>query len=146
MPTTLSPIAKTLLNGFREGLIVFNVEGRIVFANDPARKTLAKLGIDLHGHARELEPWFDTLGGRSHPLRLSDLVVGTATFLPPVEATEPTRLADQEKEAIVRALDAHQWKLSATAERLGISRTTLWRRLKAYGLHRDGRSKWAYLS
>lgn len=146
MPTTLSPFAKTLLDGFREGLIVFNVEGRIVFANEPARQTLAGLGIDLRGHARELEPWLDTLGSRSYPLRLSELVVGTATFLPPIEAARPTKLVDQEKETIVRALDAHQWKLSATAERLGISRTTLWRRLKAYGLHRDGRSKWAYLS
>lgn len=146
MPTTLSPLAKTLLDGFQEGVIVFNVEGRIVFANAPARKTLAGLGIELHGHARDLEPWLDTLGGRSCPLRLSELAVGTATFLPPVEVVAPAKLADQEKDAIVRALDAHQWKLSETAERLGISRTTLWRRLKAYGLHRDGRSKWAYLS
>ena len=48
--------------------------------------------------------------------------------------------------AAVASLDAHGWKLAETAKSLGISRTTLWRRLKAYGLHRDGRSRWASAS
>ena len=41
------------------------------------------------------------------------------------------------------SLDTFRTKLAETAKHLGISRTTLWRRLKAYGLHRDGRSRWA---
>jgi len=63
-------------------------------------------------------------------------------FIPGISG--PTTLADREKEAIVRTLDSHGWKLAETAKSLGISRTTLWRRLKAYGLHRDGRSRWAH--
>jgi len=65
-------------------------------------------------------------------------------FLPAIEG--PTTLAEREKEAIVKSLDTHAWRLAETAKSLGISRTTLWRRLKAYGLHRDGRSRWASAS
>jgi transcriptional regulator of acetoin/glycerol metabolism len=67
--------------------------------------------------------------------------MGEAMFLPAIEG--PTTLADREKQAIVRTLDVHEWRLAETAKALGISRTTLWRRLRAYGLHRDGRSKWS---
>jgi transcriptional regulator of acetoin/glycerol metabolism len=65
-------------------------------------------------------------------------------FIPGVAG--PATLAEREKEAIVKMLDANSWKLADTARHLGISRTTLWRRLKAYGLHRDGRTKWAHSS
>jgi transcriptional regulator of acetoin/glycerol metabolism len=78
------------------------------------------------------------------PLRIGTLELGEAMFIPGIAG--PTTLADREKEAIVKTLDAHGWKLAETARQLGISRTTLWRRLKAYGLHRDGRTKWSKAS
>ena len=34
----------------------------------------------------------------------------------------------------VDVLDAHRWNRGATATALGISRSTLWRRMKEYGL------------
>ena len=89
-------------------------------------------------------PRLATMGGRLRPLRVGSLELGEAVFIPGIEG--PTTLAQREKEAIVRTLDANHWKLAETARHLGISRTTLWRRLKAYGLHRDGRSKWAHTS
>jgi len=52
-------------------------------------------------------------------------------------------LADRERNAIVETLRQTGWRLSESARRLGISRTTLWRRLKAYGLDRDGRGRWS---
>ena len=43
-------------------------------------------------------------------------------------------MAQQERRAIVETLHATGWRLTETARRLGISRTTLWRRLRDYGV------------
>lgn len=139
MPSVFSPLAKALLDGFSEGVVVFDVQGRVLYANAQAREALRE--IDFSEGTRDLVPRLAALGGRLRPLRIGALELGEAMFLPAIEG--PTTLAAREKEAIVKTLDAHSWKLAETAKSLGISRTTLWRRLKAYGLHRDGRSKWS---
>ena len=138
-PSVFSPLAKALLDGFSEGVVVFDAEGRLLYTNQPAR--LAMEGLDLSEMATDLQPRLAAMGGRLRPLRVGGMELGEAMFIPGIEG--PTTLAAREKEAIVKTLDAHNWKLAETARHLGISRTTLWRRLKAYGLHRDGRSKWA---
>ena len=45
MPSVFSPLAKALLDGFSEGVVVFDAEGRLLYANQPAR--LAMDGLDL---------------------------------------------------------------------------------------------------
>ena len=142
MPSVFSPLAKALLDGFSEGVVVFDREGRILYANDPAREALKDW--DLSEGASDLQPRLAALGGRLRTLRIGAMELGEAMFVPGVAG--PTTLAAREKEAIVKTLDAHGWRLAETARHLGISRTTLWRRLKAYGLHRDGRSKWSQAS
>lgn len=139
-PSVFSPLAKALLDGFSEGVVVFDREGKVQYANSQARAQLTD-DFDLSTGADELMPRLAALGGRVRPLRAGTLDLGEAMFLPAVEG--PTTLAEREKEAIVRTLDHHEWRLAETAKALGISRTTLWRRLRAYGLHRDGRTKWA---
>jgi hypothetical protein len=139
-PSVFSPLAKALLDGFSEGVVVFDREGKVLYANSQARAQLADQ-FDLSTGADELMPRLAALGGRVRPLRTGSLDMGEAMFLPAIEG--PTTLADREKQAIVRTLDVHEWRLAETAKALGISRTTLWRRLRAYGLHRDGRSKWS---
>jgi len=47
-------------------------------------------------------------------------------------------LADVEKEHIQRILALHRGNATAAARQLGISRTTLWRKLREYGLRRTG--------
>jgi len=96
------------------------------------------------GHVVEVAVPAGTEFNADGELRVGGLELGEAMFIPGIEG--PTTLAAREKEAIVKTLDANNWKLAETAKHLGISRTTLWRRLKAYGLHRDGRSKWAQTS
>lgn len=138
LPSVFSPLAKALLDGFSEGVVVFDAQGRVLYANQPAREALREL--DLTIDAKDLMPQLAGLGGRLRPLRIGSLELGEAMFIPGVEGA--TTLAAREKEAIITSLDQHGWRLAETASALGISRTTLWRRLKAYGLHRDGRSKW----
>ena len=143
MPSVFSPLAKSLLDSFSEGVLVFDSNGRVVYLNRPAREAVGE-SFDLSRPAEELMPSLADLGGRLSPLRVGNLELGEAVFLPKQEG--PTTLADKEKEAIVRSLEAHGWRLAETAESLGISRTTLWRRLRTYGLHRDGRSRYAEAS
>jgi len=144
LPSVFSPLAKALLDGFSEGVVVFDPSGKVLYANTQARTQL-KDAVDLATEtADSLQPRLASLGGRIRPLRVGALELGEALFLPATEG--PTTLAAREKDAIVASLDSHGWKLAETARSLGISRTTLWRRLKAYGLHRDGRSRWASAS
>ncbi len=143
MASVFSPLAKSILDAFSEGVIVFDAEGNVTYTNAPARDAIGDT-LDLSLTSHELMPKLAELGGRLRPLRVGSMELGEAMFLPP--ASGATTLAAQEKDAIVKTLDDHGWRLAETAKALGISRTTLWRRLKAYGLHRDGRSKWARAS
>lgn len=140
LPSVFSPLAKALLDAFSEGVVVFDSNGKVLYANQQARE----VGLDFSQTARELMPQLAEIGGRLKPLRVGTIDLGEAMFLP--GSAGPKTLAEREKEAIVRSLDAHGWRLAETAKSLGISRTTLWRRLRAYGLHRDGRSRWAQAS
>ncbi len=140
LPSVFSPLAKALLDAFQEGAIVFDGQGRIIYVNAAGRGVLNEAGLDQGGDKDDLLPELAAIGGRVAPLKVGGLDLGEAIFLPHREG--PTTLAEREKDAIVRSLEAHSWRLAETAKTLGISRTTLWRRLRAYGLHRDGRTKW----
>jgi hypothetical protein len=140
LPSVFSPLAKALLDSFSEGVVVFDSQGRITYLNAAGREALTEAGLDPTSEKDDLLPELAGLGGRLSPLRVGSLELGEAIFLPHREG--PTTLAEREKDAIVRSLEAHAWRLAETAKTLGISRTTLWRRLRAYGLHRDGRTKW----
>ncbi len=139
-PSVFSPLAKALLDEFHEGVVVFDPQGRVIYLNSAARAVLTEVELDATGEKDDLLPELAGLGGRLAALRVAGLDLGEAIFIPRREG--PTTLAAREKDAIVRSLEAHAWRLADTAKTLGISRTTLWRRLRAYGLHRDGRTKW----
>ena len=62
LPSVFSPLAKALLDGFSEGVVVFDIEGRLLYANEQAREAL--VGMDLSEHAPDLMPRLAALGGR----------------------------------------------------------------------------------
>lgn len=135
-----SPLAKAVLDSFDEGVVVFDHDGHMAYANGLARQILGALGEDHPRDAERLMPQLSRLGGRVAPLRVGGMTVGEAVYLP--SDSGPQSLADREKRAIVDTLDKTGWRLAESARLLGISRTTLWRRLKAYGLHRERGGNW----
>jgi transcriptional regulator of acetoin/glycerol metabolism len=125
------PLARAVMEALADGVVVFDAEGRLLYANGPARGTLGPLGED------DVRARLAALGARAAPLRVGPEQIGEAVFLP---TDGPETLAERERRAIVETLRATRWRLAEAARRLGISRTTLWRRLKAYGLSRTERA------
>ena len=129
----ISPLVRSLLDSFAEGVVVFGPDGRMALANEAARRTVTALG---NGSASaELKAQLVALGGRVAPLKTGGGVTAEAVFLPAAPGGGRT-LAERERQAILDTLQGTRGKLAETARRLGISRTTLWRRLRAYGIDR----------
>jgi transcriptional regulator of acetoin/glycerol metabolism len=120
----MDALGRAVLESLEQGIAVFDARGQLVYANPAAQRLLASANgpdprrILLNNEARTL------------PLRDGTTPIGEA-FLLDGNGTVGT-LADQERQAIQDALSATGGRLAEAARRLGISRTTLWRRLRAY--------------
>src|SRR5213592_1808593 len=95
-PLSFAPLGQAVLESFGEGVVVFDAYGRMIYANQRARRVVDSLGEATFLRGGALRERLDTL-------------------------------------------EQTHGKLAETARRLGISRTTLWRRLRAYGLRPDAR-------
>ena len=67
-------------------------------------------------------------------LQASDFPLSDANPPPSPSAAETSRLDEIEKAAIVRALEQHDSNVSRAATALGLTRTSLYRRMEKYGL------------
>src|SRR5258707_10349249 len=123
LPAAFSPLARAVIDSVGEGIVVFDSQGRLLFANSAARRV-------IDGQNGDVRNRLQTLGARFAALKSGAQPLGEAAIL----ASGPQTLADRERQAILETLQDTSGKLAETARRLGISRTTLWRRLKAYGL------------
>lgn len=130
------PLPKAIMESIGEGLVVFDAYGRLVYANEHAQRLVE--GIDDLAASRPevLRRRLGALGGRTKRLVSGGSQLGDAVFLPASEHDSGGTLADRERQAIVEMLEATGGRLAEASRRLGISRTTLWRRLRAYGLAR----------
>ena len=77
MPSVFSPLAKSLLDAFSEGVVVFDAQGKVLYASQNARE----LGLDFSQTSRELMPRLAEFGGRLKPLKVGSIDLGEAMFL-----------------------------------------------------------------
>ena len=135
-PGSLPPIAQAVFDSLPEGVLVFDADGRFLFANEPARRAVGGIADPSVRSDPSLRARLSALGAKVTPLRSGHVGLGEAVILP----SEGSRtLAERERQAILDTLRTVNGKLAETARRLGISRTTLRRRLKTYGIERHAR-------
>ncbi len=114
--------------------------GETVLIDEPARQTL--LGFAWPGNVRQMRNVLRTLaalcdGGR---IGLEDLPAMIRQARPaatvPVQDPSGQPLEDAERLALLAALELQRWHMSHTAQQLGISRNTLYRKLRKHGISR----------
>lgn len=123
-PATFSPLVRAVIDSVTEGIVVFDPQGRVLYANANARRA-------IDGQNGDVRNRLQNMGARFAPLKNGVQSLGEAAIIP---TPGPLTLAERERQAITDTLQDTSGKLAETARRLGISRTTLWRRLKAYGM------------
>lgn len=124
----MDAVGRAVLEVLDRGVAIFDARGLLVYANPPARRLLEQ----VNGNGQDPRHLLAARHGRSVPLLDGATPLGEAVLLSP-EGNGVTPLAAREREAILEALNATGGRMAEAARRLGISRTTLWRRLRTYG-------------
>ena len=96
------------------------------------------LRYDYPGNVRELENIIERamILANGTELTPQNLLVGAAPDDPGPE-DEPQRMDEAEREHILRILESCQGRKQEAARILGINKTTLWRKMKRYGLQQE---------
>ena len=98
------------------------------------------LNYPYPGNVRELENILEhaLILSRCNPIEPAHLpdYLRTYTTRDPRPEASPRAPRDPECQAIVDTLDTHGWHRGNTAAALGMDRTTLWRKMKKWGLNR----------
>ena len=122
--TPLPAVVCALLDERDDEIVVFGIRRDTLHVNRAAQLTLPPTpwpeGPELRAH-------FVARGGEAVPLHANEKLLGEMIV---VRRPPDRTLAEQERRAIRETLQQTRGRLAAAARRLGISRTTLWRRLK----------------
>jgi DNA-binding NtrC family response regulator len=98
----------------------------------------ALVAYDFPGNVRELENAIEHgfVRCRGRQIRLEHLPAHIVEHRARLSAAvpPPDSLEAMEREFLIRVLDENSWRLNAVADRLCLSRTTLWRRLRRLGI------------
>ncbi|OXR29193.1 sigma-54-dependent Fis family transcriptional regulator [Pseudomonas umsongensis] len=121
-------------------LLAKEARGETVLIDGPAREVL--LGFAWPGNVRQMRNVLRTLaalcdGGR---IALEDLPAmirqARQVVMPKIEQPCEHPLEDAERLALLNALEHTRWHMTNTAEQLGVSRNTLYRKLRKHGIAR----------
>jgi transcriptional regulator of acetoin/glycerol metabolism len=121
-------------------LLAEEARGETVLIDGAAREAL--LGFAWPGNVRQLRNVLRTLaalcdGGR---VGLEDLPAMIRSSRPAavqaIEEPSEHPLEDAERLALLNALEQTRWHMTHTAEQLGVSRNTLYRKLRKHGIAR----------
>ena len=120
-----SELLVNALDAVSDAVVVCDPHGSVLHANRGARELFGTVPVSRADVTRH--PLFATAREQQ--------VLGAAVVVIPRQR-QVLSLAERERQAIEQALSESSWQLALAARRLGISRTTLWRRLKQYRLSR----------
>ncbi|PBJ27640.1 Acetoin catabolism regulatory protein [Pseudomonas sp. ACN8] len=120
-------------------LLAEEAGGETVLIDGPAREAL--LGFAWPGNVRQLRNVLRTLTALCEDGRigLEDLPAMIRQARPVVSTIEEVSehpLEDAERLALLTALEQTRWHMTNTAEQLGVSRNTLYRKLRKHGIAR----------
>lgn len=121
-------------------LLAEEAGGETVLIDGPAREAL--LGFAWPGNVRQLRNVLRTLAAlcENGRIGLEDLPAMIRSARPAVAQAieEPSEhpLKDAERLALLTALEQTRWHMTHTAEQLGVSRNTLYRKLRKHGIAR----------
>ncbi|WP_223530908.1 sigma-54-dependent Fis family transcriptional regulator [Pseudomonas sp. GL-R-19] len=120
-------------------LLAEEAGGETVLIDGPAREAL--LGFAWPGNVRQLRNVLRTLAALCEDGRigLEDLPAMIRQARPVVSTIEEASehpLEDAERLALLAALEQTRWHMTHTAEQLGVSRNTLYRKLRKHGIAR----------
>lgn len=117
----------------------FNKEMDTEISNLSPRTLELLMDYNYPGNIRELEHIMEHAfvrcrGNTIHPEHLPEELRRTDLIEKVMEEEDPLR--GLERETILRTLNETDWKLQASAKRLKIGRTTLWRKMKEFGIEK----------
>src|SRR6266496_851487 len=81
-PQGFAPLGQAVMVTFSEGVVVFDPYGRILYANQRARRTLDALGDGAPHRGDNLRERLKAFGGRTRTLKQGSLELGEVVFLP----------------------------------------------------------------
>src|ERR1044072_2329661 len=77
-----APLGQAVLETFGEGVVVFDPYGRMLYANQRARRVIEGLGDGAAHRGDHLRERLMAFGGRARSLKQGSMELGAAVFLP----------------------------------------------------------------